>query len=95
MMMNSVLKRFFAEEAVPYVRNLIFDAVDKHENNPGEFQRRFEFNRFDVTLDYTRSTVFIEDVLYSDASGQFTLSLKEFLFILADDAGRMGKGALS
>jgi hypothetical protein len=92
-MMNSVLKQFLAEEAVPYVRNLIFAAVDEHEKNPSEFQRRFEFNRFDVTLNYAKSTVLIEDVLDSEASGEVTLPIKEFMFILADDAGRMEKGA--
>jgi hypothetical protein len=95
MMVNSVLKQFLAEEAVTYVRNLIFDAVDKHENNPDEFHKLFELNRFDVTLNYAKSTVSIEDVLDSEASGEVTLSLKEFLFILAEDAGRMEKGARS
>ena len=95
MMMNSVLKQFLAEEAVPYVKNLIFDAVDEHEKNPGEFQKRFEFNRFDVALDYAKSTVSIEDVLDSEASEENTLSLNDFLLILADNAGRMEKGARS
>lgn len=89
--MNSVLKQFLAEEAVPYVENLIFAAVDEHEKNPSEFQRRFEFNRFDVTLDYSKSTVSIEDVLDSEASGEVTLPLKDFLCILGNDAGQMRK----
>lgn len=94
-MMNSMLKQFLAEEAVPYVRKLIFDAVDEREKNPGEFQKRFDFNRFDVSLDYAKSTVSIKDVLDSEASGEITLSLKEFLFILADDAGCVEKRARS
>ena len=39
--MNSVLERFLAEEASPYVRELIADAVSEHGARPAEVQKRF------------------------------------------------------
>ena len=42
--MNSVLERFLAEEASPYVRKLIADAVE-HGTRPAEVQKRFVGNK--------------------------------------------------
>lgn len=89
--MNSVLEQFLAEEAVPYVRNLIFYAIAEHNKNSNEVRRRFEFNRFEITVDYVKSMVFIEDVLDPEASGEISLPLKEFLFMLADEDGQVGE----
>jgi hypothetical protein len=50
--MNSVLEQFLAEEASPCVCKLIADAVSEHSTRAAEVQKRFEFNRFEVSLDF-------------------------------------------
>jgi hypothetical protein len=81
--MNSVLQRFLAEEASPYVRKLIADAMSEHGARPAEVQKRFEFNCFEVTLDFAGNAALIEDVLDPDVSGSFRLQLDEFLRCLS------------
>jgi hypothetical protein len=81
--MSSVLEQFLEEEASPYVRKLIADAVSQHLFQPGEVQKRFEFNRFEVILDFMNDSVLIEDVLDPATSGEVRLKLDEFLRYLA------------
>jgi hypothetical protein len=82
--MNLLVKQFLAEEAGPSVQKLIVDAVGECREKSDEVQKRFEFNRFEITIDFLKSTVLIEDVLDSGASGETSLPLDKFLLLLAD-----------
>lgn len=77
--MDSILEQFFKEEVNKYVKKLIFDAIDEDNKKPNEAQRRFEFNRFELTFDYAKSTAIIEDVLDPMVSGETQLPFIEFL----------------
>lgn len=77
--MELILEQFLAEEAVPYVRKLIVDAVSEHQAKPNELQKRFEFNRFELTLDFENKSVLIEDILQTGQNGEIHLALDEFL----------------
>lgn len=87
--MVSLLEQFLKEEANPHVRGLLLGAVHEHERRPDEAQRKFEFNRFEVTLDFIGDVALIEDVLDPASSGEVRLQLGEFVRRLS----REGSGA--
>ena len=80
--MELILEQFLAEEAVPYVRKLIFDAVNEHQTRPNEIQKQFEFNRFELTLNFENKTVLIEDILQPSPNGEVRLGLDELLRLI-------------
>ncbi len=75
----SLLEQFLWEEADPHVRGLILGAVHEHERRPDEVQRKFEFNRFEVTLDFIGDVALIEDVLDPGPDGEVRIQLGEFV----------------
>jgi hypothetical protein len=77
--MDSLLQQFLAEDGTPYVQALLVDAVDEYAARPAARQKRFEFNRFDVTLDFDSKSVLIEDVLEPGIGGETRIGLDEFL----------------
>jgi hypothetical protein len=84
--MPSLLEQFAEEEATPHVRRLILEAVRERESNPAREQTRFNFNRFDITLDFVSDTVLIEDELNFDpVANEVRLSLAEFIRYLSSE----------
>lgn len=84
--MASLLEQFAKEEATPYVRGLILEAVRERESNPAREQSYFNFNRFDITLDFVSDTVLIEDELNVDpVADEVRLSLTEFMRYLSSE----------
>lgn len=77
--MHSLLEQFLSEEADPHIRKLIADAINGHHLHPEVAQRRFEFNRFEVTLDFENGTVLIEDDWEARTCGEVRFTLDEFL----------------
>jgi acetyl/propionyl-CoA carboxylase alpha subunit len=77
--MKLLLKQFLEQEATPYVRKLIFETVIKHAEKPEEIIRRFEFNRFEITLNFSDRSVLIEDVLESGPHGEMMIEMDEFM----------------
>jgi len=82
--MASLLEQFAEEDATPYVRGLILEALRERESNPRRELTHFNFNRFDITLDFVSGTALIEDVLNFDpVSKEERLSLTEFFRYLS------------
>jgi len=80
MAMGSILlEQFFKEECTPYVRDLMKEALGA----AAFVARRFEFNRFEVTINREDDTVLIEDVLDVSAAGSLRVQLTEFAAALA------------
>jgi uncharacterized protein (DUF1786 family) len=77
--MQALLEQFFNEEASSYVRSLILMAVQEHEWHPDVERRKFEFNRFEITLDFIGDFALIEDVLDPAPSGEVRVKLGDFL----------------
>lgn len=79
--MQNILEQFLTEEATSHVRHVILAAAKAHERNreTAEMKRKFEFNRFEVTLDFASDLALIEDVLAPAPSGELRLPLDEFL----------------
>jgi hypothetical protein len=81
--MNILLQQFLEEEALPHVRNLIMAAIIEQQKRPGESRKKYEFNRFEVTLDYVHSIAEIQDILDHGESGQTSVSFKELMCLLS------------
>lgn len=75
--MEFLFESFMSNEFSPYVHKLIFDAVREHEARPELELQSFEFNVFDVKLDFVNQTAVLQDVL--DPNGTLQLPLDEFL----------------
>jgi pterin-4a-carbinolamine dehydratase len=83
--MESLLEQFLREEASSHVRDLILDAVQEHEQRSNQVRKKFEFNRFEVTLDFVSDVALIEDVLDPAPSGEVRLQLGEFIRCLSPE----------
>jgi hypothetical protein len=74
----TLLEQFLREECTPHVRGLLREAV-----RGGPARRRFEFNRFEITVDREKELVTVEDVLDASVLGAQTIPLAEFVVTLA------------
>jgi hypothetical protein len=73
-MAGNLLEEFLAEECTAYVRRLLEDAIaDLSAHRP-----RFEFNRFEVTIERDTAMAVLEDVLDATEAGVQRLPLAEF-----------------
>jgi len=77
--MDSLFDQFAREDATPYARELIRDAVREHEERPALELKTFEFNRFEVKLDFLNQVAVLEDEFDVSPSGTLQLPLDEFL----------------
>jgi len=75
----TLVSEFIAQEATDYVRGLLRDAIQ----DSGNSSRRFEFNRFEVTIDHEQGVVLVEDVLDAGETGMQSVPIKEFSRLLA------------
>ena len=83
-MNRSLLNQFIVEECTRHVRDLLLSAI--HERTDGRIASapKFEFNRFEVTIDAADGAVLLEDVLDASDSGVQKVSLEEFEIQLRD-----------
>jgi hypothetical protein len=72
-----LLERFLAEEASPHVRSLLMGAVADAQTDAQVLRREFNFNVFDLVIDFRTKSVKIADVLASNAAVE--LSIEELL----------------
>ena len=73
--MNAVLlKQFIEEEGTPYVCHLLKGALEV-STSPS---KRFEFNRFEGTIDHERYMVLVDDILDATDAGVLRVPLEEF-----------------
>jgi hypothetical protein len=80
----SLIDQFFSEEVSTGVRELILDAVTEHQLHGILIQKVFEFNHFDLTLNFETKTALIEDVLKPEGSSSECVKLDEFFLRLSD-----------
>jgi hypothetical protein len=78
---DPVVSQFLSLEATPQVRALLLGAIAEATGNPKVEKRHFEFNVFDVEIDFVASTVSVAEVL--SANVEATLSLSQFRAALA------------
>ena len=78
-----LLDQFVTWECTPNVRELLRAALRTAKLGTGPSIRRFEFNRFNVTVDCENDVVVLEDVLSPADSGVQQLPLSEFIAALS------------
>ena len=69
------------QELNSYVKEVLQDAIDDRRGSAHVFKREFEFNCFDVVLDFSRGVAVVQDVLIADESGDQEVSMSEFIEI--------------
>jgi hypothetical protein len=79
----SLVEQFLNEECTAYVRMqlqawLAGKGIDRQPE-----PRRWEFNRFEVSLEATGDTITLEDILDPTEAGRVRLSVAEFAAALA------------
>lgn len=77
--MDSLLAQFLQEEATPFVRELLADAIADHVSVEVD---KFSLNRFDVTIDFTSQCVVLDDVVDYGSGSTTVIALKEFVRVL-------------
>jgi hypothetical protein len=70
----TLLEQFLKEECTPYVRGVLEEALGATAPS----SKRFEFNRFEVTVDREEGMVLVEDVLDATNAGMLRVPLAEF-----------------
>jgi hypothetical protein len=69
-----LLDQFLSQECTPHVQRLLGEAIaDMTTSNS-----RFEFNRFEVTIERETGTVLLEDVLDASEAGTERVPLAAF-----------------
>jgi hypothetical protein len=76
-MNKSLLDQILAEECIPYVRGLLNSALEAVKTGTAPAKNRFEFDRFEVTIDAEKNEVVLEDVLDATDAGKQTVALQE------------------
>jgi hypothetical protein len=79
----SLLEQFLNEECTPHVRKLICEAALNRE--PTHTTKEFEFNRFNLKLDFAGGRAILDDELDVRASGSAETSIDELLTLLGCD----------
>jgi hypothetical protein len=72
-----LLEQFLSEECTPYVRHVVLQALNSSKTVGLARMKRFEFNRFDLTIDYDEGVATVEDILDATAAGSQRVSLAE------------------
>lgn len=73
-----LLNEFITEECDKFTRKLLLDEIEKQIKNPICEKREFEFNVFNIELDFVNRVVKIEDDLDSSDDSTITLTFNEF-----------------
>jgi hypothetical protein len=73
----SLFEQFLHEECTANVRELIRNAAA--ESDQGQARREFEFNRFNLSLDFESGTATIEDETDVSEKGSVSIALSELL----------------
>jgi len=73
----SLIEQFLREECTKDVRKLIRDAVAHHDQK--QSTREFEFNRFNLVLDFEKGTATVDDETDVSDSGSVSVQMNELL----------------
>jgi hypothetical protein len=77
-MNQQLMSDFLRFEATDYVRELLLNRIFQCSTGEARGIRKYEFNRFDVTIDCDTKEVTIEDDLNPEPDGRESWSFEEF-----------------
>jgi hypothetical protein len=76
---GTLIERFVDQELDDSVRSILKDAFDERMRSEGVLLREFEFNCFDVALDFEKGIVTLHDVLSAGGSSSLDLAMSDFI----------------
>lgn len=74
--MNTLLQQFLEQEVTSYVQALVVQTMTGL--NGSTYRRKFEFDRFEVALDFENASVLLEDVLDVGPDGSEVIAMADF-----------------
>ena len=76
---GTIIERFVALELDDSVRSILKDAFDERICSKSVLFREFEFNCFDVSLDFEKGIVTLQDVLSAGESSFLDIPIRDFI----------------
>jgi hypothetical protein len=76
---SDLVEQFVAQELTPYIRGVLWVALQEAANSEKILIRQFEFNLFDVLFDFSREVVVVQDVLSSGDQSAAEVSISDFV----------------
>lgn len=76
---GTLIERFVVQELDDSVRAILKDAFDERMHSKGVLLREFEFNCFEVYLDFEKGIVTLQDVLFSGKSSVLDMPICDFI----------------
>lgn len=76
---GTLIERFVAEELDDSIRSILKDAFDERMCSKRILLREFEFNCFDVSLDFEKGIVTLQDVLSAGESSFLDVPIRDFI----------------
>lgn len=75
----SIIDDFIKFEINEYTTNILIKAVEKNKTNPSFVMEEITFNMYNVTFDFDKKTVIIQDEFDTSENGQIIMALEEFI----------------
>jgi hypothetical protein len=75
----TLIERFVAQELNDSIRPILKDAFEERICSKSVLLREFEFNCFDVSLDFEKGIVTLQDVLSIGESGFLDIPIRDFI----------------
>ena len=76
---GTLIERFVAQELDDSVRSILKDAFDERMCSKSILIREFEFNCFDVSLNFEKDIVTLQDVLSTKESSFLDIPIRDFI----------------
>ena len=76
---GTLIERFVAQELDDSVRSILKDAFDERMCSKSVLLRGLEFNCFDVSLDFKKGIVTLQDVLSAGESSFLEIPIRDFI----------------
>lgn len=73
------MEQFVVQELDDSVRSILKDAFDERMRSENVLLREFEFNCFDVSLDFEKGIVTLQDVLSAGESSSLDIPMRDFI----------------
>jgi len=86
--MLSLLKQFLEEDCDAGIRQMLLTEINRHATVRTAVVREFNFNRFDVYLDFQSESVRVDDDLDTSEAGSCTIPMTDFASALNEHKPR-------
>ncbi len=76
---GTLIERFIDQELDDSIRSILKDAFDERMRSESVLLSEFEFNCFDVALDFEKDIVMLQDVLSAGGSSSLDIPMCDFI----------------